>query len=100
MLRVKSMLTWHSSRLGGGGLLSALPLESVFIFLLFLFPARPQVARRLSAASSALVGAFVEGHGRKLSLMVRRSVAATSWLHHKVVGVQGGWGVGATSGLD
>mmetsp|Transcript_18627 Transcript_18627/g.47206 ORF Transcript_18627/g.47206 Transcript_18627/m.47206 type:complete len:953 (-) Transcript_18627:187-3045(-) len=42
-----------------------------------------EVARRLSAASSALLGAYVEGHGRQLSLMVRRSVAATSWLHHK-----------------
>lgn len=43
-----------------------------------------EVARRLSAASSALLGAYVEAHGRQLSLMVRRSVAATSWLHHKV----------------
>ena len=42
-----------------------------------------EVARRLSAASSALLAAYVELHGRQLSLMVRRSVAATSWLQHK-----------------
>ncbi len=45
---------------------------------------RVQVARRLSATSSTLLAAYVEAHGRQLSLMVRRSMAATSWLHHKV----------------
>ncbi|PNH08814.1 Vacuolar protein sorting-associated protein 51 [Tetrabaena socialis] len=39
-----------------------------------------EVARRLSAASSAMVLAFVEMHGRQLSVMVRRSTASVSWL--------------------
>mmetsp|Transcript_22138 Transcript_22138/g.37821 ORF Transcript_22138/g.37821 Transcript_22138/m.37821 type:complete len:244 (-) Transcript_22138:217-948(-) len=42
-----------------------------------------EVARRLAAASAALLAAYVELHGRQLSLTVRRSVASTSWLHHK-----------------
>ncbi|KAG2495102.1 hypothetical protein HYH03_006712 [Edaphochlamys debaryana] len=39
-----------------------------------------EVARRLSAASSAMVLAYVEMHGRQLSIMVRRSTASISWL--------------------
>ncbi|KAG2450988.1 hypothetical protein HYH02_004260 [Chlamydomonas schloesseri] len=39
-----------------------------------------EVARRLSAASSAMVLAYVEMHGRQLSVMVRRSTASVSWL--------------------
>eukprot|EP00198_Chlamydomonas_reinhardtii_P005800 XP_001695136.1 predicted protein [Chlamydomonas reinhardtii] len=39
-----------------------------------------EVARRLSAASSAMVLAYVEMHGRQLSVMVRRSTGSVSWL--------------------
>ncbi|GFR51169.1 hypothetical protein Agub_g13527, partial [Astrephomene gubernaculifera] len=39
-----------------------------------------EVARRLSAASSAMVLSYVEAHGRQLSVMVRRSTASVSWL--------------------
>lgn len=42
-----------------------------------------EVARRLTTASNALLAAYVELHGRQLSLIVRRSVAASNWLHHK-----------------
>lgn len=42
-----------------------------------------EVARRLNAASSAMVLSYVEKHGRQLSIMVRRSTAAVSWLTHK-----------------
>lgn len=41
-----------------------------------------EVARRLGTAAAALLSAYVELHGRQLSLMVRRSVAATNWLVH------------------
>lgn len=43
-----------------------------------------QLSRCLAAACTVLLGAYVELHGRQASLMVRRSVAATPWLHHKV----------------
>ncbi|KAJ9510063.1 hypothetical protein QJQ45_011702 [Haematococcus lacustris] len=42
-----------------------------------------EVARCLSAAAAALLATYLELHGRQLSLMVRRSVAATNWLQHK-----------------
>ncbi|GAX77837.1 hypothetical protein CEUSTIGMA_g5279.t1 [Chlamydomonas eustigma] len=42
-----------------------------------------EVARRLNAASAALLESFVEMHGRQLSVMVRRSVASTNWLNHR-----------------
>lgn len=42
-----------------------------------------EVARRLGTAANALLSAYVELHGRQLSLTVRRSVAATNWLAHK-----------------
>lgn len=40
-------------------------------------------ARKLGKGCHLLLSTFVELHGRQLSLMVRRSVAATNWLHHK-----------------
>eukprot|EP00967_Tisochrysis_lutea_P085208 scaffold119462_cov24-Tisochrysis_lutea.AAC.1 len=45
-----------------------------------------EVSRCLSAACAVLLGVYADIHGRHLSLMVRRSVAATPWLHHKVLG--------------
>mmetsp|Transcript_2658 Transcript_2658/g.5884 ORF Transcript_2658/g.5884 Transcript_2658/m.5884 type:complete len:253 (-) Transcript_2658:160-918(-) len=42
-----------------------------------------EVARCLHTASTSLLAAYVELHGRQLSLMVRRSLAATNWLNHK-----------------
>lgn len=43
-----------------------------------------ELARRIAATASALLSAYVEAHGRKLSLMVRRSVESTNWLLCKV----------------
>jgi len=43
-----------------------------------------QVSRCLSAACAVLLGVYADIHGRHVTLMVRRSVAATPWLHHKV----------------
>jgi len=47
-------------------------------------PAATQVSRCLSSACAVLLGVYAEMHGRHMSIMVRRSVAATPWLHHKV----------------
>ncbi|KAG1671022.1 hypothetical protein FOA52_014266 [Chlamydomonas sp. UWO 241] len=41
------------------------------------------LSRRLGAASAALLSAYVESHGRGLSLAVRKSVVSTPWLTHK-----------------
>lgn len=41
-----------------------------------------EVIRALRTQASQLVGWYVEGQGRRLSLMVRRSVASTNWLQH------------------
>ncbi|KAK9813244.1 hypothetical protein WJX72_011382 [[Myrmecia] bisecta] len=42
-----------------------------------------EVARRLGTAAQLLLAGYVEAHGRRLSLAVRRSVDATNWLQHK-----------------
>ncbi|GIL88543.1 hypothetical protein Vretimale_15339 [Volvox reticuliferus] len=57
---------------GGGGGASGVDLPPSFV--------PGEVARRLSAASSAMVLAYVEMHGRQLSIMVRRSTGSVSWL--------------------
>ncbi|GIL63103.1 hypothetical protein Vafri_17228 [Volvox africanus] len=57
---------------GGGGGASGVDLPPSFV--------PGEVARRLSAASSAMVLAYVEMHGRQLSVMVRRSTGSVSWL--------------------
>lgn len=43
-----------------------------------------ELSRRIGASASTLLSAYVETHGRKLSLMVRRSVESTNWLLCKV----------------
>ena len=40
--------------------------------------------RMSAAAATALVGAYVEASGRRLSLMVRRSMSTPNWLDMKV----------------
>eukprot|EP00891_Asterochloris_glomerata_P001742 jgi/Astpho2/1742/Aster-04163 len=42
-----------------------------------------EVARRLGTAAQALLAAYVDAHGRRLTLAVRRSIDATNWLHQK-----------------
>eukprot|EP00951_Prasinocladus_malaysianus_P033688 scaffold334865_cov39-Prasinocladus_malaysianus.AAC.1 len=42
-----------------------------------------ELARRINAAASGLLSSYVESHGRRLSLMVRRSVESTNWLKCK-----------------
>lgn len=39
-----------------------------------------EAARRLGAAAQALLGAYVEAHGRALGVAAARSTAATNWL--------------------
>ncbi len=39
--------------------------------------------RRLGTAAQALLAAYVDAHGRRLTLAVRRSIDATNWLHQK-----------------
>ncbi|GMH43701.1 hypothetical protein BSKO_11623 [Bryopsis sp. KO-2023] len=41
------------------------------------------VIRKLGAGATELLRLYVEMHGRQLTLMIRRSVAAASWLNHK-----------------
>ena len=42
-----------------------------------------QVIRQLNAGATDLLKSYVEMHGRQLTLMIRRSVAAANWLNHK-----------------
>ncbi|KAL3158433.1 hypothetical protein ABBQ38_010667 [Trebouxia sp. C0009 RCD-2024] len=42
-----------------------------------------EVARRLGTAAQTLLGGYVEAHGRRMTVAVRRSVDSTNWLQHK-----------------